>query len=160
MNSPSDTLPWSLIDITLANLIVVAIMVVIFGLALVLRFPHRGHDEVAVTSGEGAAVASAAPEPGDERMWTARARTKAAAVLPPKKLLPDRQPAHVASWIYTFGVASLVALGIVIASGLALAIGGFPWGDTHPPARFFFNLHFLSVELFMALLVLPLSRYS
>ena len=43
-------------------------------------------------------------------MWTARVRRRALAVLPPGKLLPDRQPAYVASWIYVFGVASLAAL--------------------------------------------------
>jgi len=156
MNSPSHILHWSFIDITLANLIVVAIMVAIFGLALVLRFPHRGNDQAAVSAGEDLAATSAAAEPGDEVMWTARVRTRAAEVLPPKKLLPDRQPAYVASWIYTFGVASLVALGIVIASGLALALGGSDWWHTNPVGHFFNSLHLWSVELFMALLVIHL----
>jgi hypothetical protein len=156
MNSPSHILHWSFVDITLANLIVIAIMVVIFGLALVLRFPHRGSDEAPVTAGESDAAQSAAPEPGDEKMWTARVRTRAAGVLPPKKLLPDRQPAYVASWIYTFGVASLVALGIVIASGFALALGGSDWWHTNPVGHFFNSLHLWSVELFMALLVIHL----
>ena len=35
--------------------------------------------------------------------------------LPPEKLLPDTQPAYVASWIYVFGVATLSALVVVIA---------------------------------------------
>jgi hypothetical protein len=35
-----------------------------------------------------------------------------------------RQPAYVASWIYVFGVATLGALGLAIASGFALALGG------------------------------------
>ena len=156
MNNPSHILQWSFIDITLANLIVIAIMVVIFGLALVLRFPHRRDDEAPVAAGESDAAQSAAPEPGDEKMWTARVRTKAAEALPPKKLLPDRQPAYVASWIYTFGVASLVALGIVIASGLALALGGSEWWHTNPVGHFFNSLHLWSVELFMALLVIHL----
>ncbi len=156
MNNPSHILQWSFIDITLANLIVIAIMVVIFGLALVLRFPHRRDDEATVAAGESDAAQSAAPEPGDEKMWTARVRTKAAEVLPPKKLLPDRQPAYVASWIYTFGVASLVALGIVVASGLALALGGSEWWHTNPVGHFFNSLHLWSVELFMALLVIHL----
>jgi len=149
-------LHWSFIDITLANLIMIAIMVVIFGLALVVRFPHRGGDEPAVEAGEDLAVASAAAEPGDEAMWTARARMRAADALPPKKLLPDRQPAYVSSWIYTFGVASLVALGIVIASGLGLAIGGSDWWHTNPVGHFFNSAHLWSVELFMALLVIHL----
>jgi hypothetical protein len=156
MNSPSHILHWSFIDITLANLIVIAIMVLIFGLALVLRFPHRGGNEPAAGYGEDLAASSAAPEPGDESMWTARVRTKATGVLAPKKLLPDRQPAYVASWIYTFGVASLVALGIVIGSGFALALGGSDWWHTNPVGHFFNSVHLWSVELFMALLVIHL----
>jgi len=105
---------------------------------------------------EGLATAAAAAEPGDAGMWTARVRTKAASLLPPRKLLPDRQPAYVASWIYTFGVASLVALGIVIASGFGLALGGSDWWHTNPAGHFFNSVHLWSVELFMALLVIHL----
>ena len=50
-------------------------------------------------------------------MWTARLRDPGGPTLPPGKLLPDRQPAYVASWVYVFGVASLVTLGVVIVSG-------------------------------------------
>ena len=50
-------------------------------------------------------------------MWTERVRSRAVAALPPEKLLPDRQPAYVASWIYVFGVATIAALIVVIASG-------------------------------------------
>ncbi len=156
MNNPSHLLHWSFINITLANLIVIAIMVVIFGLALLVRFPHRGRDEAPAGYGEDLATAAAAPESGDEGMWTAKVRTKAADVLPPKKLLPDRQPAYVASWVYTFGVASLVALGIVIVSGFALALGGSDWWHTNPVGHFFNSVHLWSVELFMALLVIHL----
>ena len=34
---------------------------------------------------------------------------QAVAALPPEKLLADRQPVYVASWIYVFGVLSLSA---------------------------------------------------
>ena len=94
--------------------------------------------------------------PGDERMWTARARRRALTSLPPNKLLPDRQPAYVASWVYVFGVASLAALGIVIVSGFAIALGGPDWWHTNPVGHFFNSLHLWSVELFMALLVIHL----
>ena len=59
------------------------------------------------------------------------ARRRALTSLPPHKLLPDRQPAYVASWVYVFGVASLAALAIVIVSGFAIAIGGPDWWHTH-----------------------------
>ena len=157
MNNPSDILHWSFIDITLANLIVIAVMVVIFGLALIIRFPHAKGAPPTVESGaDDQAMTAAAAEPGDSDMWTAKVRMKAASLLPPRKLLPDRQPAYVASWIYTFGVASLVALGIVIASGFGLALGGSDWWHTNPVGHFFNSVHLWSVELFMALLVIHL----
>jgi hypothetical protein len=89
-------------------------------------------------------------------MWTARFRRRALASLPPGKLLPDRQPAYVASWIYVFGVGSLAALGVVIVSGFAIALGGTDWWHTNPVGHFFNSLHLWSVELFMALLVIHL----
>ncbi|MHB1855602.1 MAG: cytochrome b N-terminal domain-containing protein, partial [Acidimicrobiales bacterium] len=70
--------------------------------------------------------------------------------------MPDRQPAYVRSWIYVFGVASLTALVIAIASGFALALGGPDWWHTDPVGHFFNSLHLWSVELFMALLVIHL----
>ena len=89
-------------------------------------------------------------------MWTSRLRRRALAMLPPGKLLPDRQPAYVASWVYVFGVASLAALGVAIVSGFAIALGGVDWWHTNPVGHFFNSLHLWSVELFMALLVIHL----
>ena len=152
LNQPGTYLNWNVFTISVANLVLIAVMVAIFGAALLLPFPRaRGGD---------AAVPDPAPDPGiapgDERMWTARARRSALTSLPPHKLLPDRQPAYVASWVYVFGVASLAALGIVIVSGFAIAIGGPDWWHTNPVGHFFNSLHLWSVELFMALLVIHL----
>ena len=35
----------------------------------------------------------------EERSWTAAVRKRAVGALPPDKLLPDKQPSYVASWI-------------------------------------------------------------
>ena len=92
----------------------------------------------------------------DAAMWTARLRRMALRHLPPGKLLPDRQPAYVASWIYVFGVATLAALGVVIVSGFAIALGGTEWWHTNAVGHFFNSLHLWSVEAFMAFLVIHL----
>ena len=79
-----------------------------------------------------------------------------ARVLPPQKLLPDRQPAYVASWVYVFGVATLAALGMAIVSGFAIALGGADWWHTNTVGHFFNSVHLWSVELFMAFMVIHL----
>jgi ubiquinol-cytochrome c reductase cytochrome b subunit len=96
------------------------------------------------------------PDDGTAGLWTARLRRRALRTLPPAKLLPDSQPAYVASWIYVFGVGSLAALGVAIASGFALALGGPDWWHYNSVGHFFNSLHLWSVELFMALLVIHL----
>jgi hypothetical protein len=157
LNQPGSYLNWNIFTISVANLVLIAVMVVIFGAALLLPFPGRRRPNLApeeVTEPEETSGYN--PEPGDERMWTARARRWALGAFPPKKLLPDRQPAYVSSWIYIFGVASLAALAVVLASGGALALGGPDWWHTNPVGHFFNSLHLWSVELFMALLVIHL----
>ena len=157
LNGPGTFLNWSFITISLANLIVIAVMIVLFGAALLIPFPHRARAYLPPAEArEDPAIGEAAPLAGDERMWTARVRTRAVRLLPPGKLLPDRQPAYVSSWIYVFGVASLAALGIVIVSGFAIALGGPDWWHTNPVGHFFNSLHLWSVELFMAFLVIHL----
>jgi quinol-cytochrome oxidoreductase complex cytochrome b subunit len=157
LNGPGTYLHWSFIEISLANLIVIAVMIVLFGAALLIRFPHKARADLPpIEPKDDLTAKAAAPLEGDERMWTARVRTRAARLLPPGKLLPDRQPAYVSSWIYVFGVAALVALGIVIASGFALALGGSDWWHTNPVGHFFNSLHLWSVELFMAFIVIHL----
>ena len=152
LNQPGTYLNWNLFTISVANLVLIAVMVVIFGVALLLPFPRaRGGDGAVPDPAPDAGIA-----PGDERMWTARARRRALTSLPPHKLLPDRQPAYVASWVYVFGGASLAALGVAIVSGFAIALGGTDWWHTNPVGHFFNSLHLWSVELFMALLVIHL----
>jgi ubiquinol-cytochrome c reductase cytochrome b subunit len=94
--------------------------------------------------------------PVDERMWTARVRRRAVAALPPDQLLPDRQPSYVSSWIYVFGVATLAALLIVLASGAVLALQGPQWYHGSSVGHFVNSLHLWSVELFFFTMVIHL----
>ena len=148
---------WSIFDISVANLVLIAVMVAIFGAALLLPFPQGHQDDSASATPTG--LADDALDPVDDataRMWTSRVRRGVLKVLPPGKLLPDSQPAYVASWAYVFGVGSLAAFGVVIASGFALALGGPDWWHYNAVGHFFNSLHLWSVELFMALLVIHL----
>src|SRR5579862_2855009 len=159
LNQPGSYLHWNVFTISVANLVLIAVMVVIFGAALLIPFPVRRRHEVdagqEVTGPEESADPYAAA-PGDERMWTARVRRGVMGALPPNKLLPDRQPAYVASWIYVFGVASLATFGLAIVTGFTIALGGTDWWHTNPVGHFCNSLHLWSVELFMALLVIHL----
>ena len=162
MNQPGTFVHWSIFDVTVANLVLIAVMVVIFGAALLLPFPRGRLVEAAavpIGDAERRIPTGRRGEPADDGtagMWTARVRRRALRALPPGKLLPDSQPAYVASWIYVFGVGSLAALGVAIVSGFALALGGPDWWHYNPVGHFFNSLHLWSVELFMALLVIHL----
>lgn len=90
------------------------------------------------------------------RSWTTALRQRLTESLPPEQALPDTQPAYVASWIYIFGVATLAALIMVIASGVAISIGGLHWWHTTSVGHFFNSLHLWSVELFFFFMVLHL----
>lgn len=88
--------------------------------------------------------------------WTGRLRRRAATALPPETLLPDRQPAYVASWIYVFGVATIAAFLVVLASGGVLAMAGPTWWHTSALGHFVNSLHLWGVELFFAFMVVHL----
>jgi len=102
------------------------------------------------------AVDSAAPLDGDERMWTARLRGAAVRALPPGKLLPDRQPSYVASWVYIFGVLTMAAFVVILASGTVLILKGPSWWHLSKIGLFFNSIHLWSVELFFFFMVLHL----
>src|SRR6516164_7218755 len=175
LNSPGSYVHWSIFTISVANLVLIAVMVAIFGAALLLPFPGRRKGVIPAADGTGTAAgpdaaegqaetsaviaavdASRYTDGPDSRMWTARFRRRTLAVLPPDKLVPDRQPAYVASWVYVFGVASLAALFMAIASGFTIALGGTDWWHANPVGHFFNSVHLWSVELFMAFIVIHL----
>jgi quinol-cytochrome oxidoreductase complex cytochrome b subunit len=88
--------------------------------------------------------------------WTGRIRVGLEKRLPYEKLLPESQPAYVASWIYVFGVATLVALALTIASGLVLAFRGPSWYHTSSVGLFTNSVHFWSVQLFFVFMMVHL----
>jgi ubiquinol-cytochrome c reductase cytochrome b subunit len=94
--------------------------------------------------------------PGDEDMWTARLRGASVRALPPDKLMPDRQPSYVASWVYVFGVLSLAAFVVIVASGVVLILRGPSWWHGSSTGLFFNSIHLWSVELFFFFMVLHL----
>ncbi|MGD0394078.1 MAG: cytochrome b N-terminal domain-containing protein [Acidimicrobiales bacterium] len=103
-----------------------------------------------------ASVAKSADLPEDADQWTAKVRHAAVEALPPGRLLPDRQPAYVASWIYIFGVLTLCALSVVIITGCVLAIFGPTWWHVSTVGLFVNSLHLWSVEVFFFTMVVHL----
>jgi ubiquinol-cytochrome c reductase cytochrome b subunit len=103
-------------------------------------------------TGGPADTAPGAAEPS----WTGALRRRAVRAFPPDKLLPDRQPSWVASWIYVFGVLTIAALLVVLGSGGVLALKGPGWWHLSSIGRYVNSLHLWSVELFMAFMVIHL----
>jgi ubiquinol-cytochrome c reductase cytochrome b subunit len=94
--------------------------------------------------------------PEDAHQLTAKVRHAALDALPPGRLMPDRQPAYVASWIYVFGVVTVAALSVVIATGMVLAVFGPAWWHESSTGLFVNSLHLWSVEVFFFAMVVHL----
>jgi quinol-cytochrome oxidoreductase complex cytochrome b subunit len=97
-------------------------------------------------------VSASAPKP----TWTGRVRRVAVDALPPERLLPDTQPVYVSSWVYVFGVLTLAAFIVVLASGAVLALGGPAWWHGSATGHFFNSTHLWSTELFFFFMVVHL----
>jgi quinol-cytochrome oxidoreductase complex cytochrome b subunit len=95
-------------------------------------------------------------DPRIERQWTTRLRKRVEGTFPPEKVLPDTQPSYVASWIYVFGVLTLAALVMVIATGCALAIMGPTWWHVSGLGHYINSTHLWSVEVFFFAMVIHL----
>ena len=91
-----------------------------------------------------------------DRQWTTRLRKRLTGKLPPEKLLPDTQPAYVASWIYVFGVTTLAAMGVVIGTGCILSLRGPQWWHESGVGHFVNSLHLWSVEIFFFAMIVHL----
>lgn len=91
-------------------------------------------------------AASVSPDGGG---WTGTLRRGVEHALPLDKLMADRQPSYVASWIYVFGVLTLTALCVVIASGVVLAVRGPSWWHVSGLGLYLNSVHLWAVELLM-----------
>jgi ubiquinol-cytochrome c reductase cytochrome b subunit len=83
-----------------------------------------------------------------EHNWTLRSREYLLRDWPPERLLPEREPNYVSSWLYVFGVAGLAAFVSLVLTGTALAIEGPLWWHHSGLGRFLNDMHFWSVQLF------------
>jgi ubiquinol-cytochrome c reductase cytochrome b subunit len=94
---------------------------------------------------------------GPATSWIGRTRERLEHTLPYEKLLPETQPAYVASWIYVFGVLTLAAFAMIVASGTLLALEGPAWYHVSSAGLFFNSLHFWSVQLFFLFMLIHLA---
>ena len=88
--------------------------------------------------------------------WTGKIRERAVKELPPDRLLPDRQPAYVASWAYVFGALSIGAFIVVLLSGAVLAVEGPAWWHKSNVGLFVNSVHLWGTELFFMFMVVHL----
>lgn len=95
-------------------------------------------------------------ETSEASSWTVRVRSRIVGLVPAGQALPERQPVYVASWIYVFGVLTLAALVVVIATGGILSVGGVAWWHVSAVGLFVNSAHLWSVELFFAFMVIHL----
>jgi Cytochrome b(N-terminal)/b6/petB len=88
--------------------------------------------------------------------WSARVRARTLDAVPSSQLLPDTQPAYVASWIYVFGVLTVAALAVIVGTGVWLSFGGLTWWHHSGLGHFVNSLHLWSVQLFFVFMVVHL----
>jgi len=90
------------------------------------------------------------------KSWSVRLRGATLEKFKPEDLLPDKQPAYVQSWIYVFGVATIAAFVMLIASGLTLTLEGPSWWHISRVGHYVNSVHLWSVELFFVFMVVHL----
>ncbi len=92
----------------------------------------------------------------DGAQWTAKIRRSLVRALPPERMVPDRQPSYLSSWIYIFGALTMAALVMIIISGTILSLEGPTWWHLSTVGLFVNSLHLWSVELFFFFMVVHL----
>ena len=155
LNHPAHTVDWHFIHLSVANVVVIGLMLVVFVARDPAAVPRRRERREAARR-ERRLHHERRPEPTPSKSWTVKVRETAVEALPPEKLLPDGQPTYVASWIYVFGVASIASLIVIIGSGSILALKGPAWWHDTGVGHFFNSIHLWAVELFFFVMVVHL----
>ena len=88
--------------------------------------------------------------------WTRAIRHWIEAEVPLDDLLPDELPAYVDSYVYLFGVLTLSAFILLVASGVVLAFAGPDWWHVSGVGHFVNSVHFWGVQAFFFFMVLHL----
>ena len=73
-----------------------------------------------------------------------------------RSCFPSDSRPYVASWIYVFGMLTIVAMVIAIASGVVLTLGGVQWFHESSTGEIVNSLHYWSVQLFFLFMVVHL----
>jgi quinol-cytochrome oxidoreductase complex cytochrome b subunit len=71
--------------------------------------------------------------------------------------LPTRMPIYVNSGVYLFGVTALSALGMLILTGVVMAVFGPGWYHRSGIGHFVNSMHFWSVQLLFGAIVLHMT---
>jgi len=88
--------------------------------------------------------------------FTARTKAALGRSMSMDDVLPTRMPVYVHSTVYLFGVITLSALGILIGSGLILAVFGPTWYHLSAVGHFVNSVHFWSAQVFFGAMLLHL----
>ena len=158
LNQPGSYLNWNVFTISVANLVLIAVMVVIFGAALLLPFPGRHRPNLPPEAARPNQTRSPATRrPRVTRRcgrrgraagrWARSRRTSCCPIASPPTSPPGCTCSASRRWPRSAWSSR---------AGFAIALGGTDWWHTNPVGHFFNSLHLWSVELFMALLVIHL----
>jgi quinol-cytochrome oxidoreductase complex cytochrome b subunit len=153
VDAPATYLQWGFIIISVPNLLLILGMVALFVIAILAPFArHR-----AIIPAPPRSIEPASPEEAAEGSnWTRSLRLALTRRWPAHLLLPDRQPSFVSSWVYVFGVCAIAALIWIVGSGLVLVFFGPAWWHETTIGRLVNSIHFWSVQVFFAAMVLHL----
>jgi quinol-cytochrome oxidoreductase complex cytochrome b subunit len=71
--------------------------------------------------------------------------------------LPTRLPVYLNSMAYMFGVLTLCSLAMTVLTGIIMAFFGPGWYHVSAAGKFFNSIHFWSVQLFFAFMMLHMT---